>query len=69
MILALKRLYQRVDHFRTACLALRKCLMRYLFIVLWFVLLVAIDSDAPTLDKFQDLQKQDFEQSIYWIAC
>jgi hypothetical protein len=43
--------------------------MRYLFIVLWFVLLVAIDSDAPTLDKFQDLQKQDFEQSIYWIAC
>jgi hypothetical protein len=37
-------------------------LMYYLFIVLWFVFLVVIDFDASTLDKFQDLRKQDFEQ-------
>jgi hypothetical protein len=36
--------------------------MHYLFIVLWFVFLVAVDSDALTLDKLQDLQKQNFEQ-------
>jgi hypothetical protein len=36
--------------------------MHYLFIVLWFVFLVAVDSDALMLDKLQDLQKQDFEQ-------
>jgi hypothetical protein len=36
--------------------------MYYLFIVLWFVFLVAVNSDAPTLDKLQDLQKQDYEQ-------
>jgi hypothetical protein len=36
--------------------------MHYLFIVLWFVFLVAVDSDALALDKLQDLQKQDFEQ-------
>jgi hypothetical protein len=33
-----------------------------LFIVLWFVLPVAIDSDVPTLDNLQDLRDQDFEQ-------
>jgi hypothetical protein len=36
--------------------------MHCLFIVLWFVFLVAIDSDAQTLDNPQDLQEQDFEQ-------
>jgi hypothetical protein len=36
--------------------------MHCLFIVLWFVFLVVIDSDAPTLDKLQDLRKHDFEQ-------
>jgi hypothetical protein len=36
--------------------------MYYLFIVLWFVFPVAVDSDAPTLDKLQDLREQDFEQ-------
>jgi hypothetical protein len=36
--------------------------MYYLFIVLWFVFLVAIDLDTPTLDNRQDLQEQDFEQ-------
>jgi hypothetical protein len=36
--------------------------MYYLFIVLWFVFLVAVDSDALTLDNPQDLQEQDFEQ-------
>jgi hypothetical protein len=35
--------------------------MHCLFIVLWFVFSVAIDSDAPTLDKLQDLQKHDLE--------
>jgi hypothetical protein len=35
--------------------------MYYLFIVLWFVFLLVVDSDAPILDKLQDLQKQDFE--------
>jgi hypothetical protein len=39
-----------------------KCLMYYLFIVLWFMFPVAIDSDALTLDNLQDLQEQDFEQ-------
>jgi hypothetical protein len=36
--------------------------MYYLFIVRWFVFLVVIDSDAPMLDKLQNLQEQDFEQ-------
>jgi hypothetical protein len=36
--------------------------MYYLFIVPWFVFSVVVDSDAPTLDKLQDLQEQDFEQ-------
>jgi hypothetical protein len=62
VILALKRSYQCVDHVSTACLELRKSLMYYLFIVLWFVFLVAIDSDAPTLDNLQNLPEQDFEQ-------
>jgi hypothetical protein len=35
--------------------------MYYLFIVLWFVFLLVVDSDTPILDKLQDLQKQDFE--------
>jgi hypothetical protein len=35
--------------------------MYCLFIVLQFMFLVAIDSDAPTLDNLQDLQDQDFE--------
>jgi hypothetical protein len=35
--------------------------MYYLFIVLWFVFLIIADSDAPTLDKVQDLRKQDFD--------
>jgi hypothetical protein len=35
--------------------------MYYLFIVMWFVFLVAIDSDAPMLDNLQDLQDEDFE--------
>jgi hypothetical protein len=35
--------------------------MYYLFIVLWFVFSVVVDSDASTLDKLQDLRKQDFE--------
>jgi hypothetical protein len=58
----LKRSYQRVDYFSTTCLALRKCLMYCLFIILWFLFLVAIDSDVPTSDNLQDLQEQDFEQ-------
>jgi hypothetical protein len=33
-----------------------------LFIVLWFVFSVAIDSNASTLDNLQDFQEQDFEQ-------
>jgi hypothetical protein len=37
-------------------------LMHCLFIVMWFVFLVVVDSDAPTLDKLQDLQEQDLEQ-------
>jgi hypothetical protein len=36
--------------------------MYCLFIVLWFVFPVAIDSDAPTLDNLQDHQELDFEQ-------
>jgi hypothetical protein len=36
--------------------------MYCLFIVLWFVFLIAVDSHAPTLDKLQDLREQDFEQ-------
>jgi hypothetical protein len=36
--------------------------MYCLFIVLWFVFLIAIDSDTPTLDKIQDLREQDLEQ-------
>jgi hypothetical protein len=36
--------------------------MYYLFIILWLVFPVAIDSDAPMLDNLQDLQEQDFEQ-------
>jgi hypothetical protein len=36
--------------------------MYYLFIVLWFVLLVAVNSDIPMLDNPQDLQEEDFEQ-------
>jgi hypothetical protein len=36
--------------------------MYYLFIVLWSVFPVTIDSDVPTLDNLQDLQEQDFEQ-------
>jgi hypothetical protein len=35
--------------------------MYYLFIVLWFVFLVVVDSNALTLDKLHDLRKQDFE--------
>jgi hypothetical protein len=35
-----------------------------LFYLLYYGLCfrIAVDSDAPTLDKFQDLQVQDFEQ-------
>jgi hypothetical protein len=36
--------------------------MYCLSIVLWFVFLVATNSDAPMLDNLQDLQEQDFEQ-------
>jgi hypothetical protein len=36
--------------------------MYCLFIILWFLFLVAIDSDVPTSDNLQDLQEQDFEQ-------
>jgi hypothetical protein len=36
--------------------------MYYLFIVLWFVFLVAVDSDVPMLDNLYDLQDEDFEQ-------
>jgi hypothetical protein len=39
-----------------------KCLMHYLFIILWSVFLVAIDLDALMLDNPQDLQEQDIEQ-------
>jgi hypothetical protein len=35
--------------------------MYYLFIVLWFVILAAVDSDVPMLDNLQDLQEQDFD--------
>jgi hypothetical protein len=35
--------------------------MYCLFIVLWFVFPVAIDSDAPALDNLQDHQELDFE--------
>jgi hypothetical protein len=31
------------------------------FIVLWFVFSVVINSDVPTLDNLQDLQEEDFE--------
>jgi hypothetical protein len=62
MILALKCSHRQVDHVSTDYFALRKCFMYYLFIVLLFVFLVVVDSDAPTLDKLQDLQKQNFEQ-------
>jgi hypothetical protein len=50
------------DYFSIACLVLRKCLMYYLFIVLWFVFPVVIDPDALTLDNPQHLQEQDFGQ-------
>jgi hypothetical protein len=36
--------------------------MYSLFIALWFVFPITIDSDAPMLDNLQDLQKKDFEQ-------
>jgi hypothetical protein len=36
--------------------------MYCLFIILRFVFLVVVDSDALTLDNLQDLQEQDFEQ-------
>jgi hypothetical protein len=36
--------------------------MYCLFIVLWFVFPVVVDSDAPTSNNPQDLQEQDFEQ-------
>jgi hypothetical protein len=36
--------------------------MYYLFIVLWFVFPVAVDSDTPMLNNLQDLQEKDFEQ-------
>jgi hypothetical protein len=36
--------------------------MYYLFIVLWFVFLVTVNSDVPMLDNLQDLQEEDFEQ-------
>jgi hypothetical protein len=36
--------------------------MYRLFIALWFVFLVVVDSNVPTLDNLQDLQEQDFEQ-------
>jgi hypothetical protein len=36
--------------------------MYFLFIVLWFEFSLAVDLDAPMLDKLQDLQEQDFEQ-------
>jgi hypothetical protein len=36
--------------------------MYCLFIVLWFVFPVVVDSDAPKLDNLQDLQEQDYEQ-------
>jgi hypothetical protein len=36
--------------------------MYCLFIVLWFVFLVCIDSDVPTSNNPQDLQDQDFQQ-------
>jgi hypothetical protein len=35
--------------------------MHCLFIVLWFVFPVAVNSDVPTLDNLQDLQEEDFE--------
>jgi hypothetical protein len=35
--------------------------MYYLFIVLWFVFSVAIDSDVLTLDNSQDPQEQYFK--------
>jgi hypothetical protein len=36
--------------------------MHYLFIVLWFVFLIIVNSDVSTLDNLQDLQEEDFEQ-------
>jgi hypothetical protein len=82
-ILALKHLYRWVDHFSTACLALMKYLMYCLFIVLWFVFPIDVDSDASTLDNLQEQDFEQFEQqgqcpchilylflvSIYRIAC
>jgi hypothetical protein len=43
--------------------------------VLWFVFLVAINLNTPTLDKFQDLEAEDFEQQqgargkFYLLCC
>jgi hypothetical protein len=34
--------------------------MCYLFIVLWFVFSIVVNSDVPTLDNLQDLQEEDF---------
>jgi hypothetical protein len=35
--------------------------MYYLFIVLWFVFPVAVNSDVPMLDNLLVLQEEDFE--------
>jgi hypothetical protein len=43
--------------------------MYCLFIVMWFVFLVAIDLDAPMLDNHQDPQDEDFEQSEKQGKC
>jgi hypothetical protein len=60
----LKHLYQCVNQFSTACLALWGHLMYCLFIVLWFVFSVIVDLDTPTLDNPQDLQEQDLSSLI-----
>jgi hypothetical protein len=36
--------------------------MYCMFIVLWFVFPVAVDSDTLMLDNLQDLREQEFEQ-------
>jgi hypothetical protein len=36
--------------------------MYFLFIVLWFVSLVAVNLDVSLLDNLQDLQEEYFEQ-------
>jgi hypothetical protein len=36
--------------------------MYCLFIVLWFVFPIAVNSDVSMVDNLQDLQEEDFEQ-------